>query len=76
MMVVTGAEFKTAETQATIPVQEIKTKIEDYAGKYKMTGLPFDYIEISVKHGKVIMDVILILKVRFRKNSRNLIFKI
>ncbi len=57
LMVVTSVEFKTADTQTTAPPVELaKTNIEDYAGKYKMTGLPFDYIEVSVKDGKVIMD--------------------
>ena len=57
LMVVTGIEFKTAAAEAvTKPVEAVKTNIEDYVGKYKMTGLPFDYIEISVKEGKVIMN--------------------
>ncbi len=57
LIVVTSVEFKTADTQTTAPPVELaKTNIEDYAGKYKMTGLPFDYIEVSVKDGKVIMD--------------------
>lgn len=57
LMVVTGIEFKTADTQTvTKPVEVVKTNVEDYAGKYKMTGLPFDYIEISIKDGKVIMN--------------------
>jgi cytochrome c len=27
-----------------------------YAGKYKMTGLPFDYMTVSVKDGKLLLD--------------------
>ena len=29
--------------------------LNDYAGKYKMTGLPFPFVEVSVKDGKVMM---------------------
>ena len=32
-----------------------KQDLDDYAGKYKMTGLPFPYIEVSVKDGKLMM---------------------
>lgn len=57
LMVVMAIEFKQVETtQAAAPVVETKTNIEDYVGKYKMTGLPFDYVEITVQDGKVIMN--------------------
>ncbi len=57
LMVVTGIEFKTAETETTVkPLETVKTSLADYIGKYKMQGLPFEYIGISVKDGKVIMD--------------------
>ena len=57
LMVVTGVEFKQqTETSMAKPVQEAKTDMGDYAGKYKMQGLPFDYIEFSVKDNKLIMN--------------------
>jgi cytochrome c len=58
LMVVTGVEFKQTETSAfdVMEAPKAKANLEDYTGKYKMTGLPFDFIEISVKDGKVIMD--------------------
>ena len=31
------------------------SKLDQYAGKYKMTGLPFESIEISVKEGKLMV---------------------
>lgn len=57
LMVVMAIEFKQVETaQTAAPVVETKTNIEEYVGKYKMTGLPFDYVEITVQDGKVIMN--------------------
>jgi cytochrome c len=57
LMVVTSLEFKQLEiAQKAAPVTEMKTNIEEYAGKYKMTGLPFEYIEVSAQDGKVIMN--------------------
>jgi cytochrome c len=56
-MILTGVEFKLDDSQPIAPpVEAPKTNLEDYVGKYKMTGLPFDFIEISVKEGKVIMN--------------------
>ena len=55
LMVVTGVEFKQTDTPSAAPVEEAKANIEDYVGKYKMTGLPFDYIEVTTNDGKVIM---------------------
>lgn len=59
LMVVMGIEFKT-DTPALGNVPAVnaapKNDISAYAGKYKMTGLPFEYIEVKVKDGKVIMD--------------------
>ncbi|RDB03857.1 ThuA domain-containing protein [Runella aurantiaca] len=59
LMVVMGIEFKT-DTPAlgNVPAVDAapKNDISAYAGKYKMTGLPFEYIEVKVKDGKVIMD--------------------
>jgi cytochrome c len=58
LMVVTGVEFKQTQTSAfdVIEAPKAKANLEDYTGKYKMTGLPFDFIEISVKDGKVVMN--------------------
>ena len=55
LMVVLSIQFKAdagaVETgNTTAPTQPNPA---DYSGKYKMTGLPFDYMEISVKDGKV-----------------------
>jgi cytochrome c len=36
-------------------VETPKIDFNDYTGKYKMTGLPFPYIEVSVKDGKLMM---------------------
>jgi cytochrome c len=59
LMVVMGIEFKT-DTPAlgNVPAVDAapKNDISAYAGKYKMTGLPFEFIEVKVKDGKVIMD--------------------
>ena len=58
LMVVTSIEFKQTEISAfdALEAPKLKANLEDYTGKYKMTGLPFDFIEISIKDGKVIMD--------------------
>ena len=32
-----------------------KADLNDYVGKYKMTGLPFPYIEVSIQDGKLNM---------------------
>jgi cytochrome c len=60
LMVVTGVEFKQADAsgnpKATETQASAKTNIQDYAGKYKMQGLPFDYVEISIADDKVIMN--------------------
>ena len=59
LMVVMGIEFKTdAPASGTAPVVDAtpKNDLSAYAGKYKMTGLPFEYIEVSVKDGKVVMN--------------------
>lgn len=31
----------------------VQVELNDYAGKYKMEGLPFEYIEVSIKEGKL-----------------------
>ncbi len=57
LMVVLGTQFKTAETMTASTVQKDIPKVDlnDYTGKYKMTGLPFPYIEVSVQNGKLMM---------------------
>lgn len=30
--------------------------LEEYAGKYKFTGLPFDYMEVTLKEGVLTVD--------------------
>jgi cytochrome c len=58
LMVVTNVEFKTdapANVQA-VSTTEAKVNLNDYSGKYIMTGLPFPFIEVSVKEGKLLMD--------------------
>jgi cytochrome c len=58
LMVVTSVEFKTdaPTTAQTVPTNEAKVNLNDFSGKYIMTGLPFPFIEVSVKEGKLIMD--------------------
>ncbi|MBL7818388.1 MAG: ThuA domain-containing protein [Saprospiraceae bacterium] len=59
LMVVTGIEFKQAESAqpvANTSAETPKANIQDYVGKYKMTGLPFDYIEVKIENDKVIMN--------------------
>lgn len=56
LMIVMNTTFKSADgavvSAAPVPVADLNA----YAGKYKMTGLPFPYIEVTVKEGKLIMD--------------------
>ena len=54
LMIVMNTIFKTADTIA-IAKDIPKADLNDYAGKYKMTGLPFPYIEVSVQDGKLMM---------------------
>jgi cytochrome c len=55
LMVVLGAIFQTdTNNQSNAnPPPTFKVSPDDYVGKYKMTGLPFEYLEISNKDGKV-----------------------
>lgn len=58
LMVVMSVQFK-SDAPDSKPAQAAPTPTNDlaaYTGKYKMTGLPFDYIEVSVKDGKLVMD--------------------
>ena len=56
LMIVMNTTFKSGASSAA---QQATTSVTDptsYAGKYKMTGLPFPYVEVSVKDGKLVMD--------------------
>jgi cytochrome c len=55
LMVVLGVLFKAEEATTAPSNNTVNTKVnaDDYVGKYKMTGLPFEYIEITNKDGKV-----------------------
>ena len=55
-MVVMNSTYKSAGAFKSEPVTTIVVDLNTYVGKYKMTGLPFPYIEISVKEGKLMMD--------------------
>jgi cytochrome c len=58
LMIALGTEFKTDDANATQTVQQAVTvsDVNAYAGKYNMTGLPFPFIEVSVKDGKLMMN--------------------
>jgi cytochrome c len=58
LMIVFNTEFKTDDVPATAsaPQQVATVDLNDYAGKYKMNGLPFPFVEVSVKDGKVMMQ--------------------
>ncbi len=60
LMVVMGAEFKTNAPEEVVAkpasAPTTQTDLNDYVGKYKMQGLPFDYIEVSQKDGKLMME--------------------
>ena len=59
LFVLIDLEFKTSEsasraataTKATPSSGTSAPNLADYAGKYKMTGMPFEYIEITPKNG-------------------------
>ena len=57
LMIVLNTSFKTAgaDNIQNMPAETPKVDLNDYAGKYKMTGLPFPYIEVSVLDGKLYM---------------------
>jgi cytochrome c len=58
MMIVMNTEFKMdGEVKAAVSAANYTNdELAAFAGKYKMTGLPFPYIEVSIKDGKLIMD--------------------
>lgn len=51
LMIVMNTTFKMDEAGSNQMVQSAapKAELSDYVGKYKMTGLPFPYIEVSVE---------------------------
>jgi cytochrome c len=59
----TGGEFKSAQgndnnignVSNSAPIVAPKD-LSEYVGKYKMSGLPFEYIEVSIKDGKLNMQ--------------------
>jgi cytochrome c len=62
LFVVIDVEFQNNKSAATNPSQAAKATtgtstaaktLDVYVGKYKMSGLPFEYIEISTKEGKL-----------------------
>lgn len=58
LMIVMNTVFKSETSAAGMGevVPLATTDINLYTGKYKMTGLPFEYIVITAKDGKVMMD--------------------
>jgi cytochrome c len=58
LMVVFGTEFKTDDANFAPALQEAVsvTDLNVYTGKYNMTGLPFPFIEVIVKDGKLLMS--------------------
>jgi len=57
LMIVLNTVFKTTDEA---PAQEakkedLKIDLNDYVGKYKMTGLPFPYIEVTIQDSKLYM---------------------
>ncbi len=58
LMIVFNTEFKTDELPASAAAAQTVAAVDlkDYAGKYKMTGLPFPFVEVSVIDGKVMIQ--------------------
>lgn len=56
LMIVMNTTFKTADSITAIVKDMPKAILTDYTGKYKMTGLPFPYVEVTVQDGKLIMN--------------------
>jgi len=58
LMIVFGTEFKTDDATGLQAVQKAVavSDLNAYAGKYNMTGLPFPFVEVSVKDGKFMMN--------------------
>jgi cytochrome c len=55
LMVVMNTTFQTDDASGILGKPQVipKTDLNDYVGKYKMTGLPFPYIEVSLQDGKL-----------------------
>jgi len=63
LFVLTSIKFQTQEmlaaeaAAASLPVVQLAaSELEAYAGKYKFTGLPFEFIEITVEEGSLMSD--------------------
>lgn len=57
LMVVMGVQFKSEAAPNSKPAEVVPiSNFSAYAGKYKMEGLPFEYIEVSFKDGKLLID--------------------
>ena len=57
LMVVMNTVFKNSSSgPKSTAIVPSTVELNDYAGKYKMTGLPFEFIVITIKDGKVMMD--------------------
>ncbi|AYB35798.1 carbohydrate-binding protein [Chryseolinea soli] len=59
LMVVMNTTFKSENSPSETKrasTESSTVELNDYAGKYKMTGLPFEFIVITIKDGKVMMD--------------------
>ncbi|MFZ5999842.1 MAG: cytochrome C, partial [Bacteroidota bacterium] len=57
LLIMMNTTFKsTGATAAAAAAPVVAADPAVYVGKYKMTGLPFSHVEISVKDGKLMMD--------------------
>jgi len=57
LMIVNSTNFRTDDAGAPAIQKEVpKINLDEYTGKYKMTGLPFPYVEVSLKDGKLMMQ--------------------
>ena len=57
-MIVLGTELETDDATCAETIQKAVavTDLNVYAVKYNMTGLPFPFIELRVKDGKLMMN--------------------
>lgn len=56
LFVMIDAVFKTADSDKQAAVKPEAVNLNDYIGKFKMTGLPFEFIEVSLKEGKLLLN--------------------
>lgn len=57
LMIVMNTTFKSGEDMNTVQAgTATNNDLNAFTGRYKMTGLPFEYVVIAVKEGKLIMD--------------------